>query len=82
MRQTPEIPVVRIQMANALHNDGENAAAVALLEKTLEEYRPDEPDRKRIVAKIERWRKLEEKCDETHVILNSAFDSRNSRPRF
>ncbi len=56
--QAPQLPVVRIQFADALYGSGEPEEAIAMLEGTLIETRPDEADRKRILRKLTEWREL------------------------
>ncbi|MGE3316291.1 MAG: hypothetical protein AB7O26_14335 [Planctomycetaceae bacterium] len=53
--QNPQIPVVRIQWAYALHDAGREAEAIAMLEETLVKTKPDEADRKRILRKLDEW---------------------------
>jgi len=55
MEQQPQLPVVRIQWAEALHEFGRDDEAVAVLQSTLAETRPDEADRRRIERKIGEW---------------------------
>lgn len=54
--QVPQLPVVRIQLANTLHARGEDRIAVSLLESTLAECRPDRLDERRIEQKLIAWR--------------------------
>jgi len=55
MTRVPELPVVRIQYAMMLHNSGEDARAVQVLQQTLTQCTPDAIDRGRITTKIEAW---------------------------
>lgn len=50
------LPVVRIQWAFALYNAHQSAEAVAVLERTLIETRPDAADRERIQSTVRDWR--------------------------
>lgn len=60
VRHAPQLPVVRIQLADALHDAGRAGEAVSLLEGTLAETRPDEADRRRIERKLGEWRQVSE----------------------
>jgi len=55
MTRVPELPVVRIQYAMMLHNSGEDARAVRVLQQTLTQCTPDAIDRGRITSKIDAW---------------------------
>jgi protein O-mannosyl-transferase len=54
--QTPELPVVRIQYAMMLHEQGRDGLAIAQLQETLATCHPDDIDRSRIQKKIEAWK--------------------------
>jgi len=56
VKKTPQLAVVQIQLANSLHDAGEDREAVSILEQTLSEGRPDELDRRRILEKLASWR--------------------------
>ncbi len=51
----PQLPVVQIQWADALHDAGQVKQAIAVLEETLQTRQPDEPDRLRIEERISLW---------------------------
>ncbi|MBM80247.1 MAG: hypothetical protein CMJ78_06590 [Planctomycetaceae bacterium] len=53
--QAPQIPAVRIQYANSLHNDGRDPQACNVLKETLARYSPDDLDRQRIEQKLDAW---------------------------
>ena len=55
IKHVPQLSVVRIQLAIALHRAGEDGEAVSLLEDTLANCSPDTGDRKRILEKIGQW---------------------------
>jgi len=55
MTRVPELPVVRIQYAMMLHNSGQDAEAVQVLQQTLTQCSPDAVDRGRIISKIDAW---------------------------
>lgn len=55
MTRSPALPVVRVQYAMMLHNAGQDAEAVAVLQSTLTELQPDEQDQERIRQKIAEW---------------------------
>ena len=50
------LPVVQIQWANALHDSGETARAVNVLERALTTLDADEADRQRMAEKIAKWK--------------------------
>ncbi len=56
MQHVPHLPVVQIQWANTLHDEGHNSEARAVLFNTLVTYGPDEADRLRILKKLEDWK--------------------------
>jgi hypothetical protein len=56
MSRVPELPIVRIQYAMMLHEAGEDASAISILEETLTRHEPDDIDRERITTKIAAWR--------------------------
>lgn len=55
LRQTPNLPLVRIQYALMLNNDGRSQEAVQVLEDTLVQLQPDPLDEERIREKIQLW---------------------------
>lgn len=55
MQAVPQIPVVRIQMAYTLHDQGQSREAVRTLQRALLETEPDQLDRKRMVTAIREW---------------------------
>ncbi|MEX2286254.1 MAG: hypothetical protein WD648_04135, partial [Planctomycetaceae bacterium] len=57
IERVPQLPVVQIQLANSLHDAGNDAEAIAVLEAVLGAGNPDELDRKRIHQKLDAWRK-------------------------
>lgn len=52
----PQMPLVRIQWAFALHEAGRESEAIAMLEGTLVESNPDDADRKRVLRKLDEWK--------------------------
>jgi hypothetical protein len=52
----PQLPVTQIQLANALHDGGRNAEAVAILRATLSSPRLDKFDERRIHEKLAAWK--------------------------
>ena len=55
VERVPQLPVVQIQWADALHDSGQVERAIIVLEETLQSREPDEPDRLRIEDRITRW---------------------------
>lgn len=55
MQQVPQIPVVRIQMAYTLRDQGQSREAIRTLQRALLETEPDPLDRKRMVSAIQDW---------------------------
>ena len=51
----PRLPVVRIQWAQSLYSAHHPGEALAVLQRTLVDTRPDEADRERIQATITDW---------------------------
>ena len=51
---TPTLPVIEIQWAMTLNDQGKQSEAIEVLEQALQ-MNPDEGDRQRIEAKIEEW---------------------------
>jgi len=58
VQRVPQLAVVQIQLANTLHQRGEDEQAIAVLEFALRECAPDRLDRKRILLKLQDWRGL------------------------
>ncbi|MEZ6054689.1 MAG: hypothetical protein R3C02_25505 [Planctomycetaceae bacterium] len=55
VERVPQLPVVQIQWADALHDSGQIERAIVVMEETLKSREPDEPDRQRIEERISRW---------------------------
>lgn len=55
MRHAPNLPLVRIQYALMLNNEGRSQEAVQVLEDTLVQLQPDPLDEERIREKIHLW---------------------------
>ncbi|MBX3439586.1 MAG: glycosyltransferase family 39 protein, partial [Planctomycetaceae bacterium] len=53
--RTPQIPVVQIQWADALHTRGETANACDVLRTLLEDNVADEGDRERVRRRLDEW---------------------------
>ncbi len=58
LEQSPELPVVQIQWALTLHDQGETAQACAMLEQVAAGRRADEGDRRRIARLLAEWRSV------------------------
>ena len=56
LQHVPHLPVVQIQWANTLHDEGRNREARSVLSNTLAYHQPDEADRVRILRKLEEWK--------------------------
>lgn len=59
----PQLAVTQIELANALHANGDTSAAIAVLERALVHARIDEIDRRRIEAKLADWNRMLAKQD-------------------
>ncbi|MCP4511828.1 MAG: hypothetical protein GY826_36115, partial [Fuerstiella sp.] len=57
MTRAPQLPVVRIQYALTLHDNGHRPEAIRILQQALLQTEPDELDRKRILRAIRSWQK-------------------------
>ncbi len=55
VQHVPQLPVVQIQLANTLHQEGQTLKAINVLQQTLVNHDPDPADRKRILKKIADW---------------------------
>ncbi len=53
--KSPQLPVVQIQWADALHRTGETERAIGVLQKILVDGAADEGDRKRIERRLSEW---------------------------
>jgi len=53
--RVPQLPVVQIQWAGALHDADRTADALSVLKRTLQTGQPDAADRERIERKITAW---------------------------
>lgn len=56
LEQTPQLAIVRFQLALVLHEQGRTQAALELLQSALQQCEPDEIDRQRIEKQIEKLR--------------------------
>jgi len=55
MEHVPQLPAVRMQLALTHYDNGQTRQAVRILQKAMLECRPDEADRKRMVAATDKW---------------------------
>ena len=53
--RVPQLPVVQIQWADALHDSGQIERAIIVLEEMLQSGQPDDPDRKRSEDRLAQW---------------------------
>ncbi len=53
--KSPQLPVVQIQWADALHRSGETGRAIDVLQRTLADGAADEGDRERIERRLTEW---------------------------
>jgi hypothetical protein len=61
--KSPELPVVRIQWAESLYAAQHEGQAIAVLKRALDETRPDEADRERILTAIADWERVRPAVD-------------------
>ena len=55
-KHTPDLPVVRIQLAHALHDQGQFTAAIGELERVRRHRRTDRLDRRRVEQTLSEWK--------------------------
>ncbi len=55
VKQVPQLPVVQIQLANSYHHQGQNARAVTIIKRAMQNTRPDQLDRQRMEQKVKEW---------------------------
>ena len=74
VRRVPQLPVVQIQWADALHAQGKDQAAIAALRLTVAKYKPDAADTKRIWKRLSDWEPESAETETSFVSIETDDD--------
>lgn len=71
-QMTPDLPVVQIQYADACHLRGDKQAAVEALKSAWHSHKIDQPDRERILERLQEWNIPREQLEEASILSLNA----------